>query len=235
VTIHLNKSRRSPNFGERRGVSAPDMVVLHYTAMDSCEAAAERLCDPQFEVSAHYLIAENGEVHQLVEESKRAWHAGRGSWGAVDDVNSHSIGIELANTGFHPFPEVQMQALETLLAGILERHNIPAQRVIGHSDMAPGRKIDPGTRFDWQRLARQGLSVWPGPLQARIQVIPDLDAFVSYATTFGYPAKSDPEAALQAFRMRFSPHVEGPASLPDLMRIADLAMRYPVDPADGAA
>ena len=223
MNINLNKTRRSPNFGERRGVSGPDMVVLHYTAMESCDAAAERLCDPQFEVSAHYLIAENGEIHQLVDENMRAWHAGRGSWGDVADVNSHSIGIELANTGFHPFPEAQMQALETLLAGILKRHNIPANRVIGHSDMAPGRKIDPGIRFAWRRLATHGLSVWPACEAA------SATRFEEAAVAFGYPAELPTQDLLQAFRLRFRLHASGPLDAADEAMISDLATRFPVD------
>jgi N-acetylmuramoyl-L-alanine amidase len=137
------------------------MVVLHYTAMKTAQAALDRLCDPKAEVSAHYLISETGQVWQLVPEHKRAWHAGAGQWGDVSDVNSRSIGIELANPGDCPFPEPQMAALEVLLADVLARWGIPPKAVIGHSDMAPDRKQDPGHRFDWQRLARQGLSIWP--------------------------------------------------------------------------
>ena len=156
----------SPNFTERRGgVAAPDMVVLHYTGMDSAEAALARLCDPGPEVSAHYLIAEDGRIWRLVAEEMRAWHAGVSRWGEVEDVNSHSIGIELANPGhelgYPPFAAPQMAALETLLTGIQERWSIPPERVVGHEHVAPGRKIDPGERFDWARLARQGLACWP--------------------------------------------------------------------------
>jgi len=157
--------RPSPNFTERRGVDRPDMVVLHYTGMGSAEAAIERLCDPGPEVSAHYLIAEDGAVTRMVAEEMRAWHAGASRWGGIRDVNSHSIGIELANPGHHlgypPFPEPQMAALEDLLTGILNRWNIAPERVVGHEHVAPGRKIDPGEKFDWRRLARQGLAAWP--------------------------------------------------------------------------
>ncbi len=139
------------------------MVVLHYTAMRRCAEALERLCDPAHEVSAHYLISERGQVFALVPEEARAWHAGAGRWGAVTDVNSRSIGIELANPGDAPFAAPQMAALEQLLRAVLGRHRIPPERVIGHSDMAPARKADPGRRFDWRRLALQRLSVWPAP------------------------------------------------------------------------
>ena len=148
----------SPNCGPRRNGLRPSLVVLHYTAMNSADAAIERLCDPEFEVSAHYVIARDGHVTQLVTEDQRAWHAGAGQWHGQDDINSRSIGIELDNTGAHPFPEPQMQALENLLQSILTRWDIPPEGVIGHSDMAPGRKIDPGPHFDWARLACQNLA-----------------------------------------------------------------------------
>ncbi|MEO1494231.1 MAG: N-acetylmuramoyl-L-alanine amidase [Pseudomonadota bacterium] len=157
--------RPSPNFTERRGTDRPDMVVLHYTGMESAEAAILRLSDPGPEVSAHYLIAEDGTVTRMVAEEMRAWHAGASRWGEITDVNSHAIGIELANPGHHfgypPFPAPQMAALEVLLAAILARWEIAPDRVVGHEHVAPGRKIDPGEKFDWLRLARQGLAAWP--------------------------------------------------------------------------
>ena len=188
----------SPNFGPRRDGLTPQFVVLHYTAMDSAEAALRALSDPAREVSAHYLIDETGRVMRLVAEDMRAWHAGRGTWRGLDDINSRSIGIELANSGQTPFSARQMAALEHLLAGILDRWSIPPENVIGHSDMAPERKIDPGPRFDWLRLARQGLSVWPEPRTAMPATLrPSLRAF-------GYPDVSD-DLLLQAFRLRFRP------------------------------
>jgi N-acetylmuramoyl-L-alanine amidase len=156
--------RSSPSFGPRRNGLRPQLVVLHHTAMLTAEAALERLCDPASEVSAHYLVAEDGRVWRLVPEAERAWHAGEGSWGGTGDVNSRSIGIELANAGplagFPPFPEPQMAALEALLDGIMARWSIPPAGVIAHSDMAPGRKADPGPKLDWRRLARGGRAVW---------------------------------------------------------------------------
>lgn len=141
------------------------MVVLHYTGMETAQAALERLCDPAAEVSAHYLITEKGELFQLVAEDQRAWHAGVSRWGEVVDVNSHSIGIELVNMGHHlgysPFPHPQMLCLERLLRGILDRWQITPERVVGHEHVAPGRKIDPGEKFDWALLARLGLAKWP--------------------------------------------------------------------------
>ncbi|WP_068247985.1 N-acetylmuramoyl-L-alanine amidase, partial [Tritonibacter horizontis] len=148
----------SPNFGPRRDGLQPELIVLHYTAMTSAEAAVQRLCDPACEVSAHYVIGASGQLWQLVAEADRAWHAGAGEWAGRDDVNSRSIGIELDNRGTHPFSDPQMQVLEQLLADIMQRWAIPPEGVIGHSDMAPGRKWDPGPRFDWQRLAIGGLA-----------------------------------------------------------------------------
>ncbi|MDF1621426.1 N-acetylmuramoyl-L-alanine amidase [Pseudothioclava nitratireducens] len=215
----------SPNFGERRGGARPELVVIHYTAMTSCAAAHKRLCLPEAEVSAHWLIGEDGETHQLVAEEMRAWHAGAGSWGGLGDVNSRSIGIELANTGDAPFPEPQMAALETLLRGILGRWNLGPEAVIGHSDMAPDRKIDPGPRFDWLRLARQGLAIWPdsGPAPD-----PTPESFTALAMAFGYPDVA-PETLLSAFRLRFRPRHEGPLDATDMALIADLAARFGSD------
>lgn len=196
------------------------MIVLHYTAMRSADAALARLCDPAAEVSAHYLICERGQIWQLVEESQRAWHAGAGQWGAVTDVNSRAIGIELANTGSHPFSEPQMAALEQLMPGIMARWSILPERVIGHSDMAPERKFDPGPHFDWQRLARQGLSIRP--------IAGDCETdFQESAAKFGYAAPQG--ATLHAFRQRFRPWATGPVDSTDRALIADLAYRFPVD------
>ena len=151
--------------------------------MADCDAALHVLCSPEREVSAHHLIRRDGEVIALVDEPMRAWHAGAGAWGAVTDVNSRSIGIELANTGAHPYPAPQMAVLEDLLAGLMRRWRIAPERVIGHSDMAPARKFDPGPRFDWRGLACQGLSVWP---HAGIAGPASPEAFLRDAATFGY-------------------------------------------------
>lgn len=212
----------SPNFGERRAGLLPEFIVLHYTAMESCQAAADRLCDPAAEVSAHYLIDYDGALHALVPETARAWHAGAGRWRGLDDLNSRSIGIELANDGFEPFPEPQMAALETLLAAIMARWSIPPQGVIGHSDMAPGRKTDPGARFDWQRLARGGLSVWP---QFDDAEPPALQDFRDFTLAIGYDRDASDDVVLQAFRLRFRPMAKGPLDSTDLKLARALAKR----------
>ena len=206
----------SPNFGDRRGGVTPSLVVIHYTAVP-CDEARARLCDPMAEVSAHYLISPQGAVEALVDETKRAWHAGAGGWAGQDDINSHSIGIELANDGSQPFSEPQMAALETLLAAILHRWSIPPSGVIAHSDMAPTRKTDPGARFDWRRLALQGLSIWPtAPGDPTAPLGPSL-------TALGYPEAPEP-LRLAAFRLRFRPYATGPET-PDDRATAQALLR----------
>lgn len=217
----------SPNFGPRRHGRPPDMIVLHHTAMASAEAAVKRLCDSKAEVSAHYVICEKGVIYQLVDEEMRAWHAGAGQWGAVHDVNSHSIGIELANpgpiAGFPPFPEKQMAALEALLADILKRRDIPAKNIIAHSDIAPLRKFDPGAKFDWRRLALAELAVWPQEDGA------SNGDFFADAQKFGYAVAGQEDAVLSAFRLRFRPGASGPVDAEDRAIIHDLATRFAVD------
>lgn len=216
---------KSPNFGERRDGLRPELVVLHYTAMTDCASAARALCDPVREVSSHYLIGRDGEVLPLVDEPMRAWHAGSGEWQGRDDVNSRSIGIELDNDGFSPFSEPLMAALEAVLPGILERWGIGPEGVIGHSDMAPGRKIDPGRRFDWARLARQGMAVCS---DARGDAV-DAGQFRADALAFGYPDVED-TLLLDVVRMRFRPWAPGAEELPldgrDCALMRDLAGRY---------
>lgn len=229
----------SPNCGPRKHGLPPDMIVLHYTAMDSAEAAIARLCDPSVEVSAHYVIAEDGTVTQLVADADRAWHAGAGQWGWVTDVNSHSIGFELANRGpdsdTPAFPDAQMAALERELARVMAAFNIPPERVIGHSDMAPGRKIDPGPYFDWKRLADKGLSVWVNSAAPATDTVHH-SAFRTAAFHFGYrPADQSDEnwqIVLDAFRLRFRPDGEGPLDAVDVGIITRLAEKWPCQAVD---
>lgn len=226
----------SPNFGPRRGGARPDLVVLHYTAMLTAEAALARLCDPAAEVSAHYLIAEDGRIWTLVPEAERAWHAGAGAWGGVGDVNSRSIGIELANAGpldgFPPFSHPQMHALEALLGGIRDRWGIAAERVIGHSDMTPQRKADPGPKFDWRGLALAGHAVWPAGEGGGEDGWP---AFRAAAARAGYVAPDDDWAAvLAAFRLRFRPWAgEAALQAADVALAQGLAAAHPCVDAGG--
>lgn len=208
----------SPNCGPRRDGLRPELVVLHYTQMPDAQSALERLCSPEAQVSAHYLIGAAGRVWQMVPEAARAWHAGAGSWRGQGDVNSRSIGIELDNDGASPFTAAQMLALETLLPGIIERWSILPEGVIAHSDMAPERKSDPGPRFDWRRLARLGLSVWP---ESGGNPDTPLDASL---TRIGYPSVA-PELRLAAFRLRFRPGQTGPEDATDRALASALALK----------
>jgi N-acetylmuramoyl-L-alanine amidase len=198
--------RPSPNHGARADDSPIDMLVLHYTGMRDGEAALRRLRDPESQVSAHYLIDERGGVAQLVSEDRRAWHAGRSCWRGQSDVNSRSIGIELVNPGhefgYRPFPEAQMWTLAELAGTLLMRWPIPPRNVVGHSDVAPLRKKDPGELFDWRWLAGQGIGVWPEPAE------PDGDA-AALLRIYGYDW-SDPAdlpAVVAAFQRHFRPSI----------------------------
>jgi N-acetylmuramoyl-L-alanine amidase len=157
----------SPNHGERAGGRMPDMILLHYTGMADANAALQRLCSPAAEVSTHYFVFEDGRIVQCVREERRAWHAGAGSWQNDADINSCSIGIEIANPGhdhgYPDFPRRQIAAVITLCRGIIARRQIPAERILGHADIAPARKKDPGEKFPWQRLHESGVGHWVQP------------------------------------------------------------------------
>ncbi|HEX2116988.1 MAG TPA: N-acetylmuramoyl-L-alanine amidase [Alphaproteobacteria bacterium] len=158
----------SPNH-DARGAAPVDTLVLHYTGMETGEAALARMCDPQAKVSAHYMIEEDGRIFRLVPEDRRAWHAGVSFWRGNRDINARSIGIELVNPGhefgYRDFPGAQIAALIELAHGILDRHPIPARNVVGHSDVAPARKADPGERFPWIALAEARIGLWPAPVR----------------------------------------------------------------------
>jgi N-acetylmuramoyl-L-alanine amidase len=161
--------RPSPNFNDRPAGIGADILVLHYTGMETAGEAMDRLCDSAAQVSAHYTVDEDGCVHAHVAEDKRAWHAGVSHWAGETDVNGRSIGIEIVNPGhefgYRGFPAPQMNAVEELSLGILDRHPIPSHRVIGHSDVAPERKQDPGELFDWIGLAKAGVGMWPETME----------------------------------------------------------------------
>ncbi len=157
--------RPSPNHDARPAGARVDMLILHYTGMASAEAALARLCDPASRVGAHYLVDEDGTICRLAPEERRAWHAGVSVWRGRTDVNAASIGVEIVNPGhefgYRPFPEAQMAAVAELCRDIVARHPIPARHVLGHSDVAPARRADPGELFDWRRLAAAGVGLWP--------------------------------------------------------------------------
>lgn len=195
----------SPNHGPRAVGLPIDMLVVHYTGMTSADAALERLCDPAAEVSAHYLIDEAGVVHRLVAEERRAWHAGVSMWRGETDINGRSIGIELVNPGhefgYRPFPDAQMDAFRSLAFEIIARHPIEARNVVGHSDVAPTRKSDPGEFFDWQGLAAAGIGLWPMPADHLEQ---DQGRTATLLGEIGYDI-GDLSAAIRAFQRHFRP------------------------------
>jgi N-acetylmuramoyl-L-alanine amidase len=198
-------ARPSPNHDARPQGVVVDILVLHYTGMKTAEEALARLCDPAAKVSAHYTIGRDGCVYAHVPEARRAWHAGVSWWAGETNVNARSIGIELVNPGhefgYVPFPDAQIAALIDLAQGILSRHPIPPARVVGHSDVAPARKEDPGELFPWARLAEYGIGLWPAK-GAREAVPDDLARF-----GYGIPPYTDVplEAVITAFQRRFRP------------------------------
>jgi N-acetylmuramoyl-L-alanine amidase len=192
--------RPSPNHDDRGG-AAVDILVLHYTGMQTAEAALEKLCDPAARVSAHYTVDEDGTVYAHVPEDRRAWHAGLSHWAGATDINARSIGIEIVNPGhefgYRPFPEMQIAALIPLCQAILARHPIPAARVLGHSDVAPARKEDPGELFPWKRLAENAVGLWPEKIESSLG--PEA------LSRFGYDPAAPLDKVITAFQRHFRP------------------------------
>jgi N-acetylmuramoyl-L-alanine amidase len=201
----INRTVESPNWDER--ALPVSMVVLHYTGMRTAQEALDRMCDPEAKASAHYMIDEDGTVTSLVPEDKRAWHAGKSYWRGVTDINSASVGIELVNPGhewgYRAYPEEQIDALLPLLADIVDRYDIPRANVVGHSDIAPARKQDPGELFDWERLARLGLAM-PTPKPRMALYYDNPGAFYLALERYGYDI-TDGRAAVEAFQRRWRP------------------------------
>lgn len=246
--------RPSPNFNARR---APlSMLVLHYTGMETGEAAEARLADPAAEVSAHYVVREDGTIVRMVAEDQRAWHAGVGRWRGMDDINSRSIGIEIVNGGHDipaedgtlpPYPGVQIAAVISLCRAILARHDIDPRNIVGHSDIAPTRKQDPGEHFPWSKLGEHGVGIWPTHVPALTgQVLRgrglgtgDRGASVSrlrdHLASIGYDLEAtgtydeQTEAVITAFQRRWRPgQVTGQADLACIASIGTVASFYGV-------
>ncbi|MET0173362.1 MAG: N-acetylmuramoyl-L-alanine amidase [Agrobacterium vaccinii] len=212
----------SPNHGERIDVSAPDIIILHYTGMGTADSALSWLCNPESQVSSHYFVFEDGRVMQLVPETRRAWHAGKSVWDGASDINSRSIGIEIANAG-HPaglpdFPEAQIRAVIELCRDCGERWSIAPERVLGHSDIAPVRKIDPGEKFPWNVLSQNGVGHWVPPATIgggrffqRGDSGQPVEALQSMLSLYGYGVEitghycEKTEGAVAAFQRHFRP------------------------------
>ena len=197
----------SPNYDDR---SLPiTMLVLHYTGMPDAASAINWLANPESKVSAHYVVTEDGNVVRMVDESKRAWHAGQSWWRGITNVNSASIGIEIVNPGhewgYRAFPDAQMNALIPLVHDILQRHRITRGNVVGHSDIAPARKQDPGELFPWNKLARLRLAL-PRPTRNLMDPHWTDSGFMLALERFGYDI-SEPQAAVIAFQRRFRPEL----------------------------
>lgn len=201
------KSITSPNFGERKGGVKPSLIIIHYTGMETGKAALDRLCDPSSGVSAHYFIDERGKVLNLVPDDKRAWHAGASYWRGESDINSHSIGIELVNKGhefgYEDFPPAQIRALVKLCQKLMKKYAISPSGVLGHSDVAPGRKFDPGEKFPWPELARKNVGLWPEPEEGDFKGGEDFDRLL---LDFGYNPEVGPAERLYAYYQHFAPH-----------------------------
>lgn len=235
--------RPSPNFGERHDDAKPHILVLHYTGMKDSEAAEHLLEDPASEVSAHYIVREDGTIVQMVAESMRAWHAGVSAWQGQQDINSKSIGIEIVNQGplanFPDFPSQQIDAVIKLCQSILSRHTIAARYVLAHSDIAPNRKIDPGERFPWQKLAQAGIGhfVEPCPIGGgRFMSLGEngrpVEAFQSMLAIYGYDVEINgifdekTKIATQAFQRHFRPQlVDGVADVSTIDTLHRLLQR----------
>ena len=223
--------RPSPNHDARPADGPIDMLVLHYTGMQSAQAALERLTDPAAKVSAHYCIDEDGTVFRLVDEARRAWHAGLSHWRGLADINARSIGIELVNPGhewgYRAFPPAQIDALVGLAQDILARNlSIEPRHIVGHSDIAPTRKTDPGELFPWHALAVAGIGLWPEELPAPPAALIDRGQAAHLLATIGYDC-ADFAAALTAFQRRFhQQRVDGTLDQPAMARLATVARRY---------
>ncbi|MGB4102080.1 MAG: N-acetylmuramoyl-L-alanine amidase [Alphaproteobacteria bacterium] len=221
----------SPNFDDRPAAAQICYVILHYTGMPTEHEALTRLCDPAAKVSAHYLIAEDGRIHYLVDEAKRAWHAGQSSWQGTTGLNDTSIGIELVNPGhqwgYRPFPAAQIAACTALTRAIMTRHNILPPHILGHSDIAPTRKEDPGELFPWEDLARQGVGVWQQA--ANDSAVADIATVRTLLQRIGYacPDGKDYDRELRLYLLAFQRHwcPENLSGLPDALTVARLT-RY---------
>ena len=232
MSLFAIRGRASPNHEHRGARPRIDMLVLHYTGMRSAALALDRLCDPATLVSAHYLVEEDGVVWRLVPELRRAFHAGLSCWQDERDLNFVSIGIEIVNPGhewgYRPFPAEQMAAVEWLCRDVLSRHPIPPDRVVGHSDIAPERKTDPGELFDWPRLARGGVGIWPTPGRREAAAPVNPAQAAADLAAIGYCVGPGTEtAAVIAFQRRFRPAcVDGIMDAETALRLAEVRFAF---------
>ena len=239
--------RVSPNFGPRRGPFRPDMIVLHYTGMVSGEAAERRLCSADSEVSSHYIVHEDGRIVQMVRESDRAWHAGKGSWKESSDINSCSVGIEIVNPGhllgYRDFRTRQVDSVIALCQGIVQRHSIRPERVLGHSDVSPGRKVDPGEKFPWRTLFSAGIGHFvpavrvsarplfaPGATGAAVEELQTMLSLYGYGIGITGVFDAATQTVVSAFQLHFRPRrVDGLADRSTVETLRRLLQALPAD------
>ncbi|WP_371359472.1 N-acetylmuramoyl-L-alanine amidase [Cohaesibacter sp. ES.047] len=231
----------SPNFEDRKDGRAVDMLIMHYTGMADDQQSLDWLCSPESKVSSHYFLNRDGSLLQLVDEAKRAWHAGQSFWHGENDINSCSIGIEIANAGTEDFTEEQMVTLTMLSKELMARHGIPAHRVLAHSDVSPGRKIDPGPKFPWKLLASAGVGQWVEPQTVaggRFFQLGDegqpVQALQSMLAVYGYKIDvtgvfdAQTETVVKAFQMHFRPErVDGVADASTITTLYKLSAQLP--------
>ena len=207
------KCYKSPNYGPRISEDGNEpkinMLVLHYTGMSSHSLSLEHLCNPLSKVSAHFLLDEKGNTYQLVATKNRAWHAGISSWRGIKDINSHSIGIELSNPGhdfgYRNFPDPHIDALIRLSKELINTHPIPPRNIIGHSDVAPGRKIDPGELFPWEQFASEKIGIWPKPHSIKSKTYKDV-IISKMLSSYGYDTENNSlKDVISAFQRHFRP------------------------------
>ena len=215
----------SPNYGLRRADTEIEFIILHYTAM-STEKSLKRLCDPVHEVSCHYLIDPSGICYQLVDISKRAWHAGKSYWRGYYDLNSRSLGVELVNSGNEDYPEVQMKSLIKLLQHLVELLALNPKNVLGHSDIAPARKLDPGKWFNWQKLSVNGVGFFP---EISEPIACDKQVFLAEAKRAGFNPNANVEHVLKTFRNRCRPKFTGELDGYDCALMQKFADAFDID------
>ena len=215
----------SSNYGLRRIDTEIEFIILHYTAM-STEKSLERLCDPVHEVSCHYLIDPSGVCYQLVDNNKRAWHAGKSYWRGYHDLNSRSLGIELVNSGNEDYPEAQMKSLITLLQHLIESLALNPKNILGHSDIAPARKLDPGKWFNWQKLSVNGVGFFP---EISEPIACDKQVFLAEAKRAGFNPNANVEHVLKTFRNRCRPKFTGELDGYDCALMQKFADAFDID------
>lgn len=219
----------SPNFDQRAGLKHPSYIIMHYTGMKNGKDALARLCDPSSKVSAHFTIDEDGTIYEHVHPDLRAWHAGQSYWRGERDMNAVSIGIEIVNLshelGYRPFRTEQIQSLIPLCRDLMKAYPILPQNVLGHSDVAPARKEDPGELFPWAELARHGIGIWPEPLPEDHERVKHwgIDEYVHAARKYGYDPDCGYEFVLRAFERHFAPELILGTSLDEKIARARLA------------